>query len=140
MSQDFLNLQERYARLCGLLAPYTPRYPSQDAIQTRRSDDGSPHIELVSGKYNYVVTERGSEYERRVAQTEDELMYWLMDDLTTGIALQIELENRIPGEDSRRQWFSKSVELLARLSPEWAARKQAEYMQILRRHPYRDEA
>ena len=87
-----------------------------------------------------MVTERGLDLEHNTASTEDELLYWLMDDVVTGIALQLELENRIPGQDSRRQWFATSVELLARLNPEWGRRKEHEHAQILSKHPFRDEA
>jgi hypothetical protein len=80
------------------------------------------------------------ELERRSAATEDELLYWLMDDVTTSIALEFELKNRIPGQDSRRQLFAKNLELLGKLSPEWARRKESEYAQVLSRSPFRDEA
>lgn len=139
MTEDFAPLQEQYTRLCHLLAPYKPRYSYQSKIQSRRQDDGAPHIELVGGKYDYVVTERGLELERQTAETEDELLYWLLSDVTTSIALKLELENRILGQDSRRQWFAKSIELLARLSPEWARRKESEYAKVLGEHPFRDE-
>jgi hypothetical protein len=139
MTKEFSNLQERYAQLCQLLAPYRPRYPHQNKIQTRRQDDGAPHIEIVDGSYHYVVTERGSEYERKIAEDEDELLYWLMSDVTTSIALELELNNRILGQDSRRQWFAKNIELLSRLSAEWAGRKRSEYMQVLAEQPFRDE-
>jgi hypothetical protein len=138
MTEEFRHLQKRYAHFCQLLAPHRPRYPNQNKIQTRRQDDGSPHVELVDGGYHYVVTERGSEYERRIAENEDELLYWLMSDVTTGIALEIELNNRIPGQDSRRQWFSKNIELLNRLSTEWAGQKEFEYEKVLTMHPFRD--
>ncbi|MGQ4584263.1 Imm63 family immunity protein [Lysobacter sp. F60174L2] len=140
MSQDFLHLQERYAHLCELLAPYEPKNPRRNWIQTQRSDDGSPHVEFVNGKYNYVVTERGFEFERRIAQSEDELLYWFIGGVTANIASQFELENRIPGEDSRRQLFAKNLALLARLDPQWANRKQSEYEHVLSEHPFRDEA
>ncbi len=111
MNPDFCDLQRRYAELLTLLSPHRPRYSSQTTIQTRRGDDGSAHVEVVDGNYHYVITERGSEIERKVAQSADELLYWLMDDVTTGIALQIEREKRIPGEDFRRQYFAINLAL-----------------------------
>jgi hypothetical protein len=138
MTEEFSHLQERYARLCHLLAPHRPPYPNQNRIQTHRQDDGSSHIELVDGKYHYVVTERGSEFQRKIAKNEDELLYWLMSDVTTSIALELELNNRILGQDSRRQWFAKNKELLSLLSTEWADRKQSEYVKVLAEHPFRD--
>jgi hypothetical protein len=125
--------------MCGLLAPLKPRYSTQRSVQTIRTDDGSPHVEFVDGKYNYVVTERGSEFQRKIARDEDELLYWLMADVVTGVSLQFELENRIPGQDSRRQWFAKSIELLGRLDPKWAERKESEYQVVLELHPFRDD-
>jgi hypothetical protein len=62
-----------------------------------------------------------------------------MSDVTTSTALELELNNRILGQDSRRQWFAKNIELLSRLSAEWAGRKRSEYMQILAEQPFRDE-
>src|SRR6478672_8912480 len=100
MSNEFPKLRARYAHLIGLLLPHKPRYPSQQGFPTVPQHDGSPHVEVVGGRYHYVVTERGLEHERRIAQDEDEILYWLLDDVTTGIALQFELENRIPGQDS----------------------------------------
>jgi hypothetical protein len=138
MTEEFGHLQERYARLCQLLAPHKPRYPNQNRIQTHHQDDGTTHIELVDGKYHYVVTERGSEFERKIAENEDELLYWLMSDVTTSIALGLELNNRVLGQDSRRQWFPKNIELLSWLSTEWADRKESEYVKILAEHPFRD--
>lgn len=140
MDKSFGDLQERYARLCGLLGPHMPRYSSQSIVQTSPRDDGSAHVEFVDNMFNYVITERGSELKRKIAQSEDELLFWLMDDVTTGIALQFESTNRLLREDFRRQYFSKNVELLTRLSPEWGLRKASEYQQILSEHPYRDEA
>lgn len=138
MSDHFRSLQAKYAHMCGMLAPLKPRYSTQRTVQTLRTDDGAPHVEFVDGKYNYVVTERGSEFERRIAQNEDEVLYWLMSDVVTSISLQFELENRIAGQDSRRQWFAKSIELLGRLDPNWTARKESEYKVVLERHPFRD--
>ncbi|MGV8959520.1 MAG: Imm63 family immunity protein [Stenotrophomonas sp.] len=140
MDKSFGDLQERYAQLCGLLAPHKPRYSSQSTVHTSARDDGSAHVEFVDKKFNYVITERGSELKRKIAQSEDELLFWLMDDVTTGIALEFESKNRIPGEDFRRQYFSKNIELLTRLSSDWALRKASEYQKILGQHPYRDDA
>lgn len=139
MNADFCDLQKRYAELLTLLSPLRPRYSYQTAIQTRRGDDGSAHVEQVDGNYHYVITERGSEIERKVAQSADELLYWLMDCVTTGIALKIECENRIPGEDFRRQYFDMNLSLLTRLSSEWADWKRSEYQRILVQHPYCDK-
>lgn len=138
MTEEFCHLQERYNQFCQLLTPYWSGYSNQDKFQTRRQDDGSAHVEKINGRYHYVVTERGSEFERRIAENEDEILYWLLSDVTAGIAQEFELNNRIPGQDSRRQLFVKNIELLNRLSEVWAARKKSEYEKVLALHPFRD--
>lgn len=101
--------------------------------------DGAPHVELVDGRYQYVVTERGRELERRTAKDEDELLYWLIGDVTRGIAIQLESRRLIRTGDPRRQWFATDVEMLSRLRPEWGERRRAEYAQILSKYPFRDK-
>jgi hypothetical protein len=139
MKHEFPDLQARYTHLVALLAPDKPRYGSQHGFPTSRTDDGSAHVELIDGKFNYVVTERGVEFDRRIALDESEVLYWLLSSVTAAIASQFELEHRIAGQDSRRQRFAKDVELLGRMDPSWAASKDLEYKQILARYPFRDE-
>ena len=106
-------------------------------IGTRPRGDGSPYIEVESA-YNYVTEERGVETERRATIDLDELLYWIMSDLTFWMAWDYELKNRREGESSRRQAFAKDIELLEMLSPAWAERRHTEYSEILRQHPFND--
>ncbi|HST58310.1 MAG TPA: Imm63 family immunity protein [Longimicrobium sp.] len=137
MGQDLGNLHERYRVLREQIG-HAPAYSYQHQIQTRPFVDGAPHVERVDGRYQYVVTERGKELERRTTEDEDELLYWLISDVTQGVAIQLEARRRIRGQDSRRQWFAKDVELLSKLRPEWGDRKRAEYAQVLSKYPFRD--
>jgi hypothetical protein len=93
--------------------------------------DGTPHIE-VGSRYHFVV------FERRTTDDLDELLYWIFDGVTFSMASNFEVKHRRPGEDSRRQLFAKQIEFLERLSPEWAARQDAEHAEILSRHPFVD--
>jgi len=137
MDPQLRDLQERYTRLCKLLG-HAPAYSYQHQIQTRPLMDGAPHVELAGGSYEYVVTERGRELERRTARDQDELLYWLMSDVTAGVAMRLDAKRLFRTGDARRWWFARNVELLRGLSPEWGDRKQAEYEQVLSKHPYRD--
>src|SRR5690606_8017313 len=69
------------------------------------TNTGSAHAEIVDEKYHYVITERGSEFERRVAENEDELLYWFVSDSIFSIACAWELEHRKQNEDHRKQLF-----------------------------------
>jgi hypothetical protein len=108
------------------------------SVRSRPTHDGSPHVE-VTDAYYWVVTERGQEIERRRTMDVDELLYWLLAGLTFSMAIEYELTRRRTGEDTRRQWFAKEVELLEELSPDWADRKRREQAETLKRHPYQDQ-
>ena len=106
-------------------------------IRSSSTHDGSPHIE-VDDAYSFVVCERGAEMERRTTRNLDELLFWILENLTSNVAWNFELKHRRDGEDSRRQAFAKQVELLSLLSPEWGERQKAKQEEILTRHPFRD--
>ncbi len=100
--------------------------------------DGSPHIETDGTHFAYVTTERGGEYERKLTANKDEILYWLVCDLTWEMANRFELAHRKPDQDSRRMLFEKHLELLGTVHPEWQNRLQSEYQAILAQYPFRD--
>ncbi|KRG83185.1 hypothetical protein ABB34_12700 [Stenotrophomonas daejeonensis] len=101
--------------------------------------DGSPHVEVSGDQLSYVVTERGSEFERRTTTSQDDLLYWLTSDMVFSLAGHYELNHREAGRDFRRIMFARELELMGRINPAWRERKEAEILDILARHPYRDE-
>lgn len=130
------ELRERFSAACAALgAPTSATY-----YRTEPSHDGSPHIELFLTEYHYVVTERGSELERKVTWDPDELLYWLVSDIGFGLAGKFELEHRVPDRDSRRLMFAKQIELLGAVNAAWADRKRREIAAILEMNPYNDTA
>ncbi|SHI60926.1 Immunity protein 63 [Rubritalea squalenifaciens DSM 18772] len=104
-------------------------------FSTTPQHDGTPHIELVGDEFHFVVTERGSEFERRRTRDADEILYWLFEGFTQGMATDYELKHRNESRDGREIWFPYQERLLANLNPEWGARKQEAHMRILRDHP-----
>ncbi len=100
------------------------------------TDSGSPHVEVLNGKYHYVVTERGRELERKIAKDEEELMYWFVSDSIFSVACTWEARNRNESEDFRRQLFSKQIELLNSINPEWARKKEAYHEDVLKKHSF----
>lgn len=80
-----------------------------------------PYIEMDSqGNYNYVIEERGEEYERKIFREEKELLYEIFTSITFSMASDFEVKNRIESQDSRIILFKKQEELLAILDEEWA--------------------
>ena len=107
-------------------------------FSTSPQHDGRAHVECCGDEFHYVVTERGSEHERRKTSDPEELLFWLISDLTFGMALDWEVQRRIQGEDSRRQLFRKDIELMSQVNQHWAERKKERYENILGEHPFDD--
>lgn len=107
-------------------------------IRSSSTHDGSPHIEVLDDVYSFVVCERGAEMERRTSKDLDDLLFWILENLTSNLAWNFELKHRRDSEDSRRQAFAKQTELLSLLSPEWGERQKAAQEEILMRYPFRD--
>ena len=135
-------LQEQYEILLGKLLPHTPTSVFHAKIQTRPTNNGDAHVEVVDGNLNYVVTERGRELHRRIAGSSDEVLYWIIDDVIESITCRLRPSFffRLFRKDPRRFRFATHIKLLKKVRPEWARRKRGYYSEILLRHPYRDEA
>ncbi len=101
---------------------------------------GRPHIEVDGSGYHYVVAERGEEFKRLTTQYLDDLLYNIFQSVTFTLALDYELKHRIESQDCRRIAFQQQIELLSALAPEWARRSELEHIQILRDHPFDDDA
>jgi hypothetical protein len=108
------------------------------SVASSATHSGAPHVEIVGDEYHFVVTERGSEFERRKTNDIDQLLYWLVSGDVGQLARYWELERRVDGQDSRRLWFAKEVELLQTVKPEWAKRKEQHQQGVLKEHPFND--
>jgi len=109
-------------------------------LNVRSSSDefGTPHIEVDEEGYNYVVSERGEEFERRKTKDIDKLLYWIFKSIVFIMANDYELEHRKPNEDFRRQLFAKQIELMEKLDLKFAQWKKEEFDKILEESPYED--
>ena len=108
------------------------------SVASSPTHSGAPHIEIAGDEYHFVVTERGSEFERRETKDVDDILYWLVEGDVGDLARSCELKNRVEAQDSRRLWFQKELELLNAVNRGWAKRKEAEQKQVLNEHPFRD--
>ena len=126
-------IEAQVRRLAARLTP-PPRW--LPTFGTSRHD-GTPHIE-VGDSYFFVTCERGVESERRPTSDLDELLFWIYSSVTFSLASDWEMRHRYDGKDCRRKIFARQVELLAALSPQWAAREAEDHRLILERHPFSD--
>ena len=133
MSESLSSIETRYRSITEQLA--APSRHVRFSV-TPQYDEGK-HVELRNGLYFYLTFERGDERDRRMTLDPNELLYWLVSDLTWAMAREYELSNRVANEDCRRLLFSKHLELLAQVDGKWSQKKRAEYDEILIRYPYR---
>jgi hypothetical protein len=124
--------------LCASYASYCHALGVKATLQTEPQHDGSPHFEMHQDKYHFVVTERGSEFERRITKSEDEILYWFLSCVVFGLACNYELNHRVSGQSFRRLLFSKEVDLMDQLNPNWADIKRQEIETILSENPFDD--
>ena len=134
---NLATVKNRYYKIARIL-----KAPSKHIrFATTPQHDGSPHVEHEGIELHYVVTERGSEFERRKTKDTNELLFWIVSDLTWAMASDWELANRIEAEDFRRQLFRKDVELMSLIDKEWADRKRTKYENLLScKYPFENTA
>ena len=111
--------------------------PYYKSFHTAPQHDGSPHIEVGDGKFQFVVTERGTEFERIGNLSADDVLYLLFDGITQRMATTYELKNRMPETDGRSVWFPYQERLMANLNPEWGERLRKAHQDVLANHPLR---
>lgn len=100
--------------------------------------DGAPYVTFENDVYNFIHSERGYEFSRKVTGSLDELLYWIMSELAYKVAFQYELEHRVKGRDGRRIVFPKFIDLMANMNVLWGPKAQREIKKILAEAPYDD--
>ncbi|MFX1477115.1 MAG: Imm63 family immunity protein [Promethearchaeota archaeon] len=115
--------------------------PKHLLIVRSSSDElGNPHIEVDENGYNFVVSERGKEFERKKTKDINILLYWIFKSIVFIMASEYELENRSPNEDFRIQLFTKQIELMEKLDSKFAQWNKEEIDKILEESPYDDNS
>lgn len=100
--------------------------------------DGTPYISFENDSYNYIYSERGYEFSRKVTHSLNTLLYWIMSEFAYQIAYQYELEHRVEGRDGRRIAFPKFIEIMANMNPDWESEARVDIQKILAEAPYED--
>jgi len=128
------ELEHRYKSLVDIFDVA----PDVKAFHKTRQDDGSPHIELNRNRFDYVITERGQEWDRQRGLSADDILYLLLKTVTGRVASHYELKNRVPGIDGRSVWFPLQENLMSGLRPEWGLKLREEHRLILLRSPFKN--
>ena len=98
----------------------------------------------VSGRaphfvYSYRYRERGDVNVLAESSSSEPVLERIFADATQSAATRFELDHRIVGEDSRRQWFALQAEMMDRLDPEWGRRMRAKQNITLQTAPFDDK-
>lgn len=134
MIDEISLLRLEYDRLAQRVSPSDFEY----SFPTERQDDGSPHVEFHDGEYYYIVTERGLDLERRSTADIDEILYWMLYDLTFWMGVEHEFRNRVEGPDCRRVIFAYQVELMKRADSAMTERLEKHIAATLAANPFID--
>lgn len=100
--------------------------------------DGTPYISFENDSYNYIYSERGYEFSRKVTHSLNTLLYWIMSEFVYKMAYQYELDHRVEGRDGRRIAFPKFIEIMANMNPAWESEARVDIQKILAEAPYDD--
>lgn len=107
-------------------------------VPSKPTPDGVPYIEVKGNSYHYVISERGFEFSRKETDDIKLLLYWVFKSITSEMATQYEILNRIQGQDFRRLKFSYQRSLLKAVSESWEAIFLKEVSELLMKSPYLD--
>ena len=136
MADELKQLQIAYNALCQRIDPMEGEY----TILTEREDVGVPHVEFENGQYHYIVTERGLDLSRRSTADIDEILYWMLYDLTFWMGSAFEFKNRVEGPDCRRMMFAHWLEQMQKADQAMADRLKLDIERILAENPFVDHA
>jgi hypothetical protein len=129
---DCVATMMRYAAIIGMDKKYLPALES--------TGEGA-YLDIdLSGRLYYVIKERGQELKNESGRDMDEILFQVFKDATFTMACNYEKQNRIAGEDTRRQMFAKWTELLQTLNKKWGDRVEADIKNTLWHYPYDDNA
>lgn len=135
MAIDCESMLRRYGELLGRIGSSVGDHP----VFFTRQDDGMAHLEFAAdGSATAVITDRGQTLGRKRFEDEDALLYHLVRGAIWLMAVEFELSHRVEGQDVRRVIFARDLELMSKISPEWADRRRAEIEDMLRRYPFHD--
>ncbi|TAK99770.1 MAG: hypothetical protein EPO09_00630 [Aquabacterium sp.] len=107
-------------------------------IASASAQDRTPHVEVDSDTFAYVVSERGCELSRQVTNSLDDLLYVIVSDIVEKYAYVTECTQRERGKDPRRAAFGMWLAIMNTINGEWGKRLAHELDAVLARAPYVD--
>ncbi|WP_409433055.1 hypothetical protein ACJ3XI_00750 [Litorimonas sp. RW-G-Af-16] len=122
-----------------------------DLIVEKPRHDGSPHVEIVNGLFDIVITERGTEHKRISGLSLYEASRWFLHEMAFSRAHHADLMRRAVlkktspknknSQDigySRWNWMALTIEYMHRISKEHGKWSYNYYFDVLQRKPLKE--
>jgi Immunity protein 63 len=103
-------------------------------------DESSYVFQDYKNDLHYTAKERGQISFDKMTSDFDEILYWIFDSITSSMAFDFELNNRIEEKDSRRIAFEYQAQLMSTLNKLWSEKTIKKHNEILKEHPFDDFA
>lgn len=132
--EEFKELFLEKAKLINVPPDLYPGFGEQ-------TGEAVPFVEVSEGYfpiYRYIVKERGREYENKMTQDLDEVLYWVFKQITAELAFSRSERVRRNDIDSRRVYFGIQQELMGKLSVKWKDQFIEYINRVLAKSPYDD--
>ena len=98
---------------------------NENFIPTYKSPkgDGTTYIIINELGYNYIISERGNEYNRKITRDIDELLYWIFKDIIFELVVKT--------NKKRQQWFNEEESMLMKINKNWGNLLKEEHKKLL---------
>lgn|GEM_PF-3019553 len=134
MSPELRALYLDIARLCaGLDVPRGEAVVPDDY----RQDEASWIRQTSDGRFELLYRERGNSQVVE-AGTADEILFRVLRGITQSVAIRAGSAWSRRGQDSRRRWYPRQVQLMEDARPGWGARMTAHQAACLAENPFMD--
>jgi hypothetical protein len=103
-------------------------------------DDGTPCIQIERDIIYYFARDRAVVCMHKQTTNRMDLYYWVFQDVTSAMSSKFAVRNAKTPTNFRRVLFEHQLELLGKINPIWASKRQQEIDEILESYPYNDES
>ena len=93
---------------------------------------------MDGNEYHCVGLDRGRIGQHSHSSDLKTILYYVFEPIVFSLASEYELGSRVSGQDSRRVFFAKKVELMGQIDPDYAKKLSEHLENILKTHPYQD--
>ena len=135
MMESLDDIRRKIEEMAVLINAPEGLFPSFNGANVNRFS----YIETGKFIYHNVGTDGGREVKRTTVSSLDELLYLVFEGITFEMAVSYGKDHIVMGEDFRRVFFRRQLELLDRLNSHWKEQRASEIESILKFHPYIDK-